>query len=87
MTIQTTQFMTNFKAPPTPAQTTRSTDNNGFFSNVFTIEDLQNVPLVDDRNPQYPLNDLVITEAEVLNILEKLRPISLQDRMESTFEY
>ena len=35
---------------------------NSYFSSRFTRENVQNVPLVEDRKPQHPLTSIEITE-------------------------
>ena len=41
---------------------------------MFTRENRQNVPLVEDKKSQHPLTSIEITEATVLKVLQKLNP-------------
>jgi len=53
---------------------TKATAFNNFFSSVFTKEDRQNIPHIDDKKPDHPFDDLLITAPAVYEVLRKLQP-------------
>lgn len=51
---------------------------NNFFTSVFTKEDVDNVPQLEDKEEVRPMQDLIVSEEIVLTKLQKLNPCKSQ---------
>jgi hypothetical protein len=45
-----------------------------FFESVYTVENTENLPIFESKNPSKPLNEINVTGEMVLNKLKKLNP-------------
>ena len=55
---------------------------NTFFTSVFTLDSLENIPTFDNRLHNTELTDFLITNEEVEKILKTLKTTNHQDRLD-----